>query len=127
RRQRDRSVLHEISGRDPRRHVQAMRRHAERSPGGSSTTSRTGLLVSINDHSAVGTRVLTLAIKTKLQFANVCNLLAKRVKSPVATDKRRVLKRWRRKGPGGPTGLQNRPGGPCVRRRVRLPPPSAVS
>jgi hypothetical protein len=33
---------------------------------------------------------------------------------------------WRRKGPGGPTGLQNRPGGHCVRRKVRLLPPSAI-
>src|SRR5260370_40763623 len=31
----------------------------------------------------------------------------------------------RRKGPGGPTGLQNRPGSYCGCRRVRLPPPSA--
>ena len=33
---------------------------------------------------------------------------------------------WRRKGPGGPTGLQNRPGSHCGCRRVRLPPPSAT-
>jgi hypothetical protein len=35
-------------------------------------------------------------------------------------------KAWRRKGPGGPTGLQNRLGGHCVRRKVRLLPPSAI-
>ncbi len=36
-------------------------------------------------------------------------------------------KAWRRKGPGGPTGLQNRLGSPCGCRRVRLPPPSAIT
>ena len=32
---------------------------------------------------------------------------------------------WRRKGPGGPTGLQNRLGGQYACRKVRLLPPSA--
>jgi len=36
-----------------------------------------------------------------------------------------INKGWRRKRPGGLTGLQNRLGRYCACRRVRLPPPSA--
>jgi hypothetical protein len=57
---------------------------------------------------------------------NVCNPWAKRLRSEAAKLRRSEFRAWRRKGPGGPTGLQNRPGGHCVRRRVRLPPPSAA-
>ena len=61
---------------------------------------------------------------------NVCKPFAKSCESPTLrpSEPRKALeiKAWRRKGPGGPTGLQNRPGGHCVRRKVRLLPPSAT-
>ncbi len=46
--------------------------------------------------------------------------------TPTTAENPVIYKVRRRKGPGGPTGLQNRLGGHCVRRKVRLLPPSAI-